>query len=174
MTQRVDTSAQKVSFTVCTSKFPSDSTHPGIWERRAQQDWHVPREGPLIWTEEPGDDGGLAQVNFASLKCGRTTTPTPADQRGTGSRHSCFSSRCSQTSSPTHWDSTSPGLKTKHKARAGVLRTSGGDSQELVPEASTVTYLGRAQGPCKGSQGQHRVSGAASTMADVRGLGRLV
>lgn len=73
----------------------------------------------------------LTQVNFAPLKYGLTTIFTLANQWGTGSRHSCFSSRCSQTSSPPQWDSTSPDLKTKHKASAETSSTSGGDSQEL-------------------------------------------
>lgn len=49
-----------------------------------------------------------------------------------------------------------------------------GDNEELVPEASTAAYLGWTHGPCEGSQGQNGVSGAASTMTDVRGLGHLV
>lgn len=49
-----------------------------------------------------------------------------------------------------------------------------GDSKELVPEASRAAHLGWTHGPCEGSQGQNGVSGAASTMTDRRGLGRLV
>lgn len=49
-----------------------------------------------------------------------------------------------------------------------------GGSEELLPEASTAAHLGGTHGPCEGSQGQNGVPGAASTMADVRGLGRLV
>lgn len=43
-----------------------------------------------------------------------------------------------------------------------------------IPEASTDAHLGRTQGPCKGSQGQNGVSGATSTVADVRDLARVV
>lgn len=156
-----NTSALKVNFTVGTLR-PYTPPNPGV-DSPAQLARGTGRA--VTRTEGPGDDGGCPGKLGFSEAWAHHHVHAGSPVRDS-SRHSCSSRRCPSSPVTRHWGSTSPGPEYP------TLLV--GRARSWLPEASTVAHLGRAQGPRKGSQGQNRISGAASPVADMRGLGRLV